>query len=908
MSNGPEFAAPGKLLLGEGGAEGARQAAARTLLWRAQTIAAQAGVPVYRMHQSMPDGTKLTAIVDPSGNRIVVEAPPVAGTTEPAPTLGSSNLVWLPEGFVITPRTAAAPDGYGLPPTKDKFGTPGGPAREVIINRFKDNQYPDAIFKRMGVKLPKGDRANTNILCYADWQVAQGSKYLPGIAKGKQVYRQFNTRWAPNFREKAGSQWYCHRPEYAIEPELQAAIRQYTNIERKKVGREALTAPIRGTEGALAEAITFLNYDSHVGGHDSYKYKPQYESFEYRVRAEGRTPAAGENVFATSAPDFKSARAAQAAVAGWVSSPGHYANMISDWYGDKKAWGTVDSSGRSLKGSYISEFETFPYTLGSPTKPQVPPLTGAVFTQIFHSVDKFVYESLIQDQGDDSDDAPQLGFIPPYLKQGSGYFPPVGLQLITLGSVFVTMFGRRLEVFTATVSSEKFVVLAAKAFKPFDGSPTDNYLMRVVGFTRQPEPNYTDGPCYLVIFEGQAHNFLATRQEIGRYALPKDTLGQMAIPKFSASGAKVVFSYTEHEYIEGQYATTLLSGGRYFPLRAWLLSDQPATYLTDQASSERIKFVEFYGGAFTQAQDVTLPAQVTYTRGTGFTFNKTCVGEYPLLADYTKEFLVFATVSVDSSSQLIEGGLPSSRLKGILRCPTGREIVYADTVDEGGAISGTFRHIVYLDIMNPDDAILAEYEARGNVNGNVLLDTRIMFRNRALNQRLDFLANDARHRGGAPYTGLQAGASNLFPFSRVSTVSDSTVMLQVNPTEMDIHPAGAHNVVLVATGGAERLLFRGTAGGVGATGFTCVGPSFMPGTDYGFVEALGSPSVHDGVVASIARYQQDFIVAGYAINPLHLYEDFWSGEDSFFRYSSLDLESITGMPGLSKNILPIGVL
>lgn len=908
MSDLPEFAAPGMLPLGEGAADGARQAEARKLLWKAQNVARAAGVPVYRLLHTLADGTRLTAIVAPSGNRVVVEAPATASQVEFEQPTGSSNLVWLPEGFVITPRTAAAPDGYGLPPTQDGYGTPGGPAREVIINRFKGNQYPDAIFSRLGVKLPKGVRAQTNLLCYADWQVAPGSKYLPSVSKGKLVYPQFKSRWAPNFREPEGARWYCHRPEYAYEPELQAAIRQYTNVERQKVGREALSPPLRGTEGALTEAVTFLNYDSHVGGHDSYQFKPQYESFEYRARAEGRTPAAGENVFATSAPDFKSAQAARGAVAGWVSSPGHYANMINDWYADKKAWGTVDSSGRSLKGSFISEFETYPYVLGAPTKPEVPPLTGAVFTQIFHSVDKFVYESLLQDQADTSDSTPQVGFTPTYLKQGNGYFPPMGLQFIRLGSVFVTMFGRRIEVFTATATSEKFVVLAAKVFKPFDGSATNNYLMRVVGFTREPDPNYTTGDVSIVIFEGDAHNFLATRREIGRYALPKETLGQLAIPKFSASGAKVVFSYTEHEYVVGPYATTALTGGRYLALRDWLASEAVVEDLTDQASSERIRFIEFYDGAFSQVQEATLAAQVAYTRGAEYTFDKTCAGSYPLLADYDKEALAFATVTVDCTSQIIAGGLPSSKLKGTLRCPGGRELVYTDTEDAGGVISGNFKHIVYLDIMNPDDAILAEYEVRGSVSGNVLLDTRITFRQQHLLQRLDFIANDARYRDAAPYLGPQAGASNLFPFSRVVTAPDTTVMLQVNPTEMSIHPAGTHNAVLVATGGAEKIVFRGTAGDLGATGFTCVGPSFMPGTDYGFVEALGAPSTHDGVIASIARYKADVIVAGYALNPLHLYEDFWTGEDSFFRYSSLDLESITGMPGLSKNILPIGTL
>ena len=140
------FPIHGTRLTGDGDPQRGVGEAAR-LLYFANLIAQTAGVPVYRLSRQTPYGQVTASVHGPLAFKTVHS---VAEPEEPAPeeeVTGITRLVWLPEGFVITPRTAGAPDGFGMPPTPDGKGTPGGPLKQVIINRFKDNQYPDAVYR-----------------------------------------------------------------------------------------------------------------------------------------------------------------------------------------------------------------------------------------------------------------------------------------------------------------------------------------------------------------------------------------------------------------------------------------------------------------------------------------------------------------------------------------------------------------------------------------------------------------------------------------------------------------------------------------------------------------------------------------------------------------------------------------
>lgn len=116
-------------------------AEAGRLLYTTNLMASTAGIPVYWMSRPVPGGHVTATVHGPIVHKHTHLYPQPKSEDED----GAARLAWIPEGFVITPKSAAAPDGYGMPPTEDKLGTPGGPLREVIINRYKHNQYPDML-------------------------------------------------------------------------------------------------------------------------------------------------------------------------------------------------------------------------------------------------------------------------------------------------------------------------------------------------------------------------------------------------------------------------------------------------------------------------------------------------------------------------------------------------------------------------------------------------------------------------------------------------------------------------------------------------------------------------------------------------------------------------------------------
>lgn len=86
------------------------------------------------------------------GDRVVIEfaghdwaAPTVIGFLHNPVACIAGRMVWMPEGFWLTPRNSEAPNGWGLP-IVDGAPTAGGPITQVIINRQAKNNYPDELF------------------------------------------------------------------------------------------------------------------------------------------------------------------------------------------------------------------------------------------------------------------------------------------------------------------------------------------------------------------------------------------------------------------------------------------------------------------------------------------------------------------------------------------------------------------------------------------------------------------------------------------------------------------------------------------------------------------------------------------------------------------------------------------
>ena len=124
------FPIHGTRLTGDGVPQRGVGEAAR-LLYFANLIAQTAGVPVYRLSRQTPYGQVTASVHGPLAFKSVqtVAEPPEKPPEEEGPP---TRLVWLPEGFVITPRTAEAPEGYGMPPTWNGRGTPDGPLIRLL--------------------------------------------------------------------------------------------------------------------------------------------------------------------------------------------------------------------------------------------------------------------------------------------------------------------------------------------------------------------------------------------------------------------------------------------------------------------------------------------------------------------------------------------------------------------------------------------------------------------------------------------------------------------------------------------------------------------------------------------------------------------------------------------------------
>lgn len=416
-------------------------AEAGRLLYTTNLMASTAGIPVYWMSRPIPGGHVTATVHGPIVHKHTHLYPQPKSEDED----GAARLAWIPEGFVITPKSAAAPDGYGMPPTEDKLGTPGGPLREVIINRYKHNQYPDMLVDA-AAEAPAappegpvtsegsissdvaGPRPYAANLFYMDWELAlsvprptgapavatdptvaePASSFSIGTGTQELWVAQFRkkndalgtfgdrkvSRFDTVFREPQDTKWYCHRPEYGFESSEQRDMRETVNGLRAKVTTDPplkpLSPPLRGTEGILATTPVYLARMSGVLGHGSPDFREGHKTFEARMSFRDGLPVyGGENLLAaTTLADPTLTRAAKA-VKLLSESPGHYANMVHDWHLDSQAYAAVQSAIGPVNG--IKAVQKPPYDLDSPTAPLDPPIDGVMASQIFMTHQYFAH-------------------------------------------------------------------------------------------------------------------------------------------------------------------------------------------------------------------------------------------------------------------------------------------------------------------------------------------------------------------------------------------------------------------------------------------------------------------------------------------------------------------------------------
>lgn len=303
---------------------------------------------------------------------------------------------WEPEGIMLTPRTLANLDGWGLPhrsylPTGEVLesaipGTVGGSLPQVLINRFPNNRYMDTLEGLTGLpenleplretwrnprlrssyEEPPGDAGffhkywtNHSVLFsygegavtevyYERAEIAQPGLYT-GVYGTDAEFFLLGTPVVlqPELDETKTEEWHTHRPEELLYPnQTDEGIFQVTNDARVDVGEARVHRQLRGDAnaawlGAFEVATSELNYF----GHSHPEWTPGFRTATGRLQnAVGYTllgefsdnPVENEITFGPGfVEDAESAfEIGQLLAQAWVDSPRHYANMTNSQWTD----------------------------------------------------------------------------------------------------------------------------------------------------------------------------------------------------------------------------------------------------------------------------------------------------------------------------------------------------------------------------------------------------------------------------------------------------------------------------------------------------------------------------------------------------------------------------------------------
>ena len=219
-----------------------------------EKVASFGGSGTYTVSEIAPGGSRVVAwvAVNPPNPPIVrvwvrtpIEKP--GGITDTLDTF-PRTLTWFAEGFSITPQTAAAPMGWGLPrldasgnPINSGKGTPGGAIRDVLINNFRRNGYPGTPDQ------PVEDGEKVTLIPYT---------YAPLLATTDWPHRAQMTA-----TDETGLLWFCHWMKHATEPSLSKDIRVAINDYRaaSSADLDADYRPILGYYRHFAELWIFTN-------------------------------------------------------------------------------------------------------------------------------------------------------------------------------------------------------------------------------------------------------------------------------------------------------------------------------------------------------------------------------------------------------------------------------------------------------------------------------------------------------------------------------------------------------------------------------------------------------------------------------------------------------------------------
>ena len=757
-------------------------AGASGLLFAATLLARTAQVPHVTLRRVNADGSaQQVQVAGPLRQVHVWQMQPDEPPERPQPPAGhnQARLVWLPEGFCLTPRSRAAPHGRGLPVRPDGSYTPGGKLTQVLLNTKQGNQYPHALHvaadgrrfrRRLTESAPLFHMPWERVRVHAhDMERGIGTKLSGGAWAA-----QFDDKGVPQWQEPdaPGGQWFCHRPQVARETAFQKHARRLTNQVRQQAGRPPLGAPLLGWGGSLGPATIYAIAASSVFGHDSYRFPRGYEAYDWRIRYRmGFADPGGENLMMSARAHASDRQRAQDYVQGWVNSPEHYANMVSDWTrGGAYAW--VEHAWAD--GIQVSQRQLPPYGLGAPVVPVVPARKVSVGTQHFFSTDMWLYAGAVgrRMEADSRVGVSERamtcgGFIYPLLHGRDDEIANGGQRP---GLVAVYHRGRYVPV-QKDAGDERMVEVLGAVIRR---TALDGDLLRVAVLERQRVASASERPdAFVVLYEGKLHDFLATRRRFGEYALPRD-VGVMSAVRFAEDG-RAVFSYS----VPQVHLWRAQRGWEYFPDRTWpgLQDEQAPTYedyvaqYDDHQLSRDEYYAKFHGGGkmhFRCWRDVTqaweepiapqgLEVSGLYTDEIGggrrvWEMQETCRGEYALQADFHGGALVYLKVRVDahisqrwclhdeknSDGSWRGENVMDKRLFGELVFADGSTLVYQDVSthwggSKGEGASGFVLQLGHVDVVHGQDSAYVRLDLRGGRLVNA--DASVWVRGRRVAQR-----------------------------------------------------------------------------------------------------------------------------------------------------------------------------
>lgn len=977
------FSKPRVILRGNTGDAQGYLGEAYNLLFKVREIVRESGAAVFGMSRSFADGAVVAAAVIGTEHIVSCSAGTSVSTEtviEPIITTGQvSRLIWLPEGFMITPRkNGTAPEGWGLPDTPDNFGTPDGPLRQVIINKCPNNNYPDRMFAAMAptggmkwtlapaffkayeaeptLETPDGPVPNTwragikdpringedGLEIPAEWALSTDELLaLLDASHAPQVAPLLRLRVI----EPTTEEWHCHRPQLVryVDPDAPAVLNRVdirdavlkevfdeTNAARGDM--PGLFPPLRGWYSGIAESVLFEMRESRVQAHDFDGYREGYRTFDERIgRFAHPLYAAGENLITypqSAVPPGSTL--AQAIVAAWMASPGHRANILTEWaYPDVPEEAGFMFLARGT-GTVVAS-QGPPYT--SPPVPIDGGVTGVMTTQIFYGTTDWILAGNSTWEGL----AGRVSWRDPSGPHRNATNAALAVRdFVEIGAGRTPIFVNGYLVAPAQPTEGELIRGAALRY---DG---DGAVILVAGYVTIPSSMSIEPE--VVIREWRLDDcFRGDAEPISTYfhALPVST-GAISKIIFSESGQRAVFSFYEREAMPNAY------------IRYNQSNFNTTSTLSNTNYGSSVTHVTFSDGTFGRGikQSLTVTPVDIRTDGTRNFYKVQCAGTYEAFKDFDGETVITATITVDHKVEQEDPPDPAgdwvgqarlyAKAYGRINFPNGEQFVFCDTVCHDPANLDSYDHLTgfvttigNLDIRDPAGIVY------------VTQDLSVVFRPGsrlpALSQTLYFgdepvglienvmpveddftppsffmgfgnaepthgqwLCNPRPLRawypsgisGGviralwSPNAGTNAGLSSLQGYRgdvcKVAHLADLVPFSWSLAT--GLAPAGAqHTLATFQTGPCF---------------YVANGPDilFNPGTgtrNYGIAEVFDvEHAEHDGETITAVKLG---VVFG-------LEKHGRQGDEQYDYRSTLDLADITGVDDLKKNIMPIGVL